>query len=146
MIDGATYAALFGASLLAATIVPFSSEVVLAGALAARPGDTVALLAVATAGNTLGSIVNYALGRWLLRFRDRRWFPVRAERLDTAAARFRRFGAWSLLFSWMPVVGDPLTVAAGIARVPLAAFMPLVLIGKAARYALVAAGILALAP
>lgn len=146
MIDGATYAGLFGASLLAATIVPFSSEVVLAAALAARPGDAVALLAVATAGNTLGSIVNYALGRWLLRFRDHRWFPVDAAKLDAAAARFRRFGTWSLLFSWVPVVGDPLTVAAGIARVPPAVFIPLVAVGKAARYALVAAGILALAP
>ncbi|QQS11401.1 MAG: DedA family protein [Rhodospirillales bacterium] len=146
MIDWAAYAGLFGASLLAATIVPFSSEVVLAGALAARPADATAFLAVATAGNTLGAIVNYALGRWLLRFRDRRWFPVDAATLDAAAARFRRFGTWSLLLSWVPVVGDPLTVAAGIARVPPAVFIALVLVGKAARYAVVAAGILALAP
>ncbi|MCQ8896699.1 DedA family protein [Limnobacter humi] len=103
-----------------------------------REGKPVwALLLVATAGNTLGSVINYALGRWLLHFQDRRWFVFKADQLDRVTQTFNRYGRWSLLFAWLPVVGDPLTFVAGVLRVPFWPFLALVAVGKAARYGLV---------
>jgi len=133
-----SYAALALSAFLAATLLPFSSEAVLAALVAAnRPQEAWALFAVATAANTAGSCVNWVLGRFLLHWRDRRWFPVSAQRLARAQAWFRRWGQWSLLFAWVPVVGDPLTVAAGALREDFVRFVVLVGIGKAARYAAV---------
>jgi len=137
------YAALFAASLLAATIVPFSSEAILAGLLAARADETWPLIAVATLGNTLGSVINWCLGRFALRWRDHRWFPVSAARLDGAARWFGHWGLWSLLFAWVPVIGDPLTIAAGLLRVRLGTFVLLVGCGKVLRYVAVALGVTA---
>jgi membrane protein YqaA with SNARE-associated domain len=113
---------------------------VLAGLLATRAGELPLLLAVATLGNTLGSVVNWLIGRAVERLRDRPWFPVSPERYAKAEGQFRRFGLWSLLFAWLPIIGDPLTVVAGALRVPLLPFVLLVGIGKAARYAAIAAG------
>lgn len=138
------YATLFAGALLAATLLPFSSEALLAGLLAARPGEAWLLLGVATLGNTLGSMINWWLGRFAAHWRDRRWFPVGPEKLDRAAAWFRRWGLWSLLFAWVPVIGDPLTVAAGLLRVELGRFVLLVGFGKALRYGAVALGVDAL--
>ena len=118
-----------------------SSEALLAGLLASRPGETPLLLAVATLGNTLGSAINWVIGRGVERFRDRPWFPVSAEAYAAAEVRFRRYGLWSLLFAWVPFIGDPLTVIAGALRVPLPRFLLLVGVGKAARYIAVAAGV-----
>jgi len=133
------YLGLFTTALVAATLVPVSSEAVL-GALTAADGHEVWLLvAVATAGNTLGSVVNWLLGRYCLRWRGRRWFPIKPAVLDRAAERFRHYGLWSLLFAWLPIVGDPLTFAAGMLGVRFRAFLILVAIGKAARYIAVAA-------
>lgn len=137
------YIALFAASLLAATIVPFSSEAILASLLAARPEERWPLIAVAALGNTLGSVVNWCLGRFALRWRNHRWFPVSAARLDRAARWYRQWGLWSLLFAWVPVIGDPLTVAAGLLRVRLGTFVLLVGCGKLARYVAVALGVAA---
>jgi len=129
------YGGLFLSAFLAATVLPFSSEAVLAGLYAAKGGaEAGALLATASAGNTLGSFANFLLGRFFIHWRGARWFPVTAERLERAGAWFRRFGSWSLLFAWVPVVGDPLTVAAGVLRVNVWLFLTLVGIGKCARY------------
>jgi membrane protein YqaA with SNARE-associated domain len=138
--DLSAYGLLFASAFLAATILPLSSEAVLAGLMAVRTGETALLLAVATVGNTLGSVVNWGLGRLIEQFRERPWFPVSAERYARAEAQFQRYGFWSLLFAWLPVVGDPLTVVAGALRTPLLPFVILVGIGKAARYAAIAAG------
>jgi membrane protein YqaA with SNARE-associated domain len=116
----------------------------LAGLLALRPAELWPLLAVATLGNTAGAAINWALGRFAAHWRDRRWFPVSAAALDRASRWFGRWGVWSLLFSWLPVVGDPLTAAAGLLRVDFLRFLVLVAIGKALRYAAVAWGVLAL--
>lgn len=129
------YAGLFLASLLAATVVPFSSEAALAGMRLSGHFSTLGLLVVATAGNTLGSVVNWGLGRFCLRWRDRRWFPVKPPELERAGRLFNRWGIPSLLFAWLPVIGDPLTLAAGILRTPLWVMLPLVALGKGARYA-----------
>jgi membrane protein YqaA with SNARE-associated domain len=130
---------LFVSAFVSATLVPMSSEAVLAALIAAQGWDVVLLVLVATAGNTLGAVVNWGLGQFCLHWRDSRWFPVSAEKLDAGSAWFRRFGVWSLLFAWLPVVGDPLTFAAGIARVRFPLFLTLVLIGKGARYAVIGA-------
>lgn len=131
------YLALFMSAFLAATLLPLSSEVVLAGLTAARGGEAVLLWLVATLGNTLGALVNWALGRFCLHWRERRWFPVKPAQLERAGAWFRRYGTWSLLLAWLPLVGDPLTFVGGILRVNVWVFVILVGAGKAARYAVV---------
>ena len=141
MPDLAIYSTLFASAFLAATILPVSSEAVLAGLIATGKGDPLALFAVATVGNTLGSVVNWLIGRGIAQFRDRPWFPVSAERYEAATRQFTRYGVWSLLFAWLPFVGDPLTVVAGALGVPFGRFVVLVAIGKAARYAMVIAGV-----
>ncbi len=129
------YLGLFGAAFLAATLVPAYSEVLFAGLLAAGH-DPWALWAWATAGNTLGAAVNWALGRYLLHFQDRKWFPFRADTLGVAQAWFQKYGVWSLLLAWAPVGGDALTFIAGMMRVRFWLFFLLTGIGKGARYAI----------
>ncbi|WP_036815258.1 YqaA family protein [Phyllobacterium sp. UNC302MFCol5.2] len=132
--DFAVYAGLFAIAFAAATILPMQSEAALAGLLLSNAYPSSVLIAVASAGNILGSVVNWGLGRGIDRFRDRKWFPANSAQLDRAASWYRRFGRWTLLLSWMPVVGDPLTVVAGVLREPLASFVFLVAIAKIGRY------------
>lgn len=139
MPDLAAYAGLFLAAFVAATMLPAQSEVALAALLVAGEQPAAALLAVASVGNVAGSVVNWALGRGVARWRDRRWFPVRAEALARAEGWYRRWGRWSLLLSWTPLIGDPLTVAAGVLRENLIVFLALVTVAKVARYLVVAA-------
>lgn len=130
------YIGLFVAALLAATVLPGYSEVLFAG-LVVKGYDPLLLWLVASAGNTLGSVVNWAAARFFLRYRDRRWFPVSTNNLERAQAWFQRYGTWSLLMAWAPVGGDALTVVAGLMRVGFWKFLVLVGIGKSARYAVV---------
>lgn len=131
------YLIVFTSSLLAATIAPFYSEVVLAAVLARQPDAALLLWLLASIGNTLGAIVNWWLGKYLLHYRHKRWFPIREKQLAKAQVGFQRFGIWTLLFSWAPVGGDALTFIAGIMKVHILPFTLLVFIGKAARYAVV---------
>ncbi|WP_226704148.1 YqaA family protein [Microbulbifer elongatus] len=128
-----SYLVLFASAFLAATILPFYSEVVLF-ALLRDGGNPQMLVAVATLGNTLGAVVNWVLGRYLLHFQDRRWFYFSHKQIAKAQAWFQRYGFWSLLLAWMPVGGDALTLIAGIMRVRLSLFILLVGIGKGLRY------------
>lgn len=130
------YLTLFAVSFLSATVLPGASEVTLA-ALCLRGFDPVTLWLVATVANTLGSVVNWILGRYLLRYQDAKWFPFKGERLARAEAWFTKRGVWSLTLGWVPVIGDGLTFVAGIFRVPLWQFIVLVGVGKALRYAVV---------
>jgi len=139
MADLGVYAGLFLVAFLAATILPAQSEAGLAGLILAGDYSVAALIAVASLGNTLGAVVNWALGRGVDRFSDRRWFPVKPARLQRAARWYRRYGKWSLLLSWAPFIGDPLTLAAGVLREPFASFLLLVAIAKTGRYLVVAA-------
>ncbi|MBX4940754.1 YqaA family protein [Rhizobium binae] len=134
MIDLASYFVLFAAALGAATILPMQSESVLVGLLLTGKFSVPALLAVASIGNTLGSIVNWFLGRGVERFRDRRWFPVGEAALERSSRWYRKYGKWTLLLSWMPVLGDALTVVAGVLREPLLPFTILVFVAKTGRY------------
>lgn len=133
MIDPA-YPGLFAAAFGAATLLPMQSEAVLVGLLILGEHPVPTLLTVATTGNVLGSVVNWLLGRSIERWRHKRWFPVSGERLQRAQNRYHRWGRWSLLLSWMPVIGDPLTVVAGLMREPLWSFVLLVFVAKAGRY------------
>ena len=129
------YVGLFLSAFLAATLVPAYSEIMFAG-LAAAGYDPLALWAWASAGNTLGSAVNWALGRYLLHFQDRRWFPFKPDSLAIAQRWFHKFGVWSLLLAWLPIGGDALTFIAGMMRIHFALFLVLTFIGKATRYAI----------
>jgi membrane protein YqaA with SNARE-associated domain len=139
MSDLAAYLGLFVAAFAAATILPMQSEAVLIGLLLTRSHSPVILLAVASIANTAGSAVNWLLGYYVERYRDRRWFPASGPALDRAKVWYRRYGRWSLLLSWLPVVGDPLTVVAGVLREPFPAFVLLVALAKTGRYVVLAA-------
>ena len=128
------YASLFASAFLSATLLPGSSEALLAGFIASGQGAPAWLLAAATVGNVLGSVVNWGLGRFFIHYRDRRWFPVPEKRYRQASGWYERFGLWTLLFAWLPLVGDPLTVLAGAFRVRFFTFLLLVSIGKLGRY------------
>ena len=130
------YLGLFAAAFIAATLLPFYSEVALAG-LQSAGYDPVALWCWATAGNSLGAAVNWAIGRWLLGYQDRRWFPFKPKQLGPAQRWYQRWGVWSLLLAWLPVGGDALTFIAGLMRVNFVLFFTLTAIGKGARYAAV---------
>jgi membrane protein YqaA with SNARE-associated domain len=137
-----SHAGLFAAAFLAATVFPFQSELVLVGLLVAEPGHWPTLLVAASVGNTLGSVVNWVLGRWIERYRDRPWFPVKPRDYERVERWYARWGIWSLLFAWLPFGGDALTVVAGALRAPVLPFIVLVAIGKTARYAVLVAATL----
>ena len=129
------YLGLFVSAFLAATLVPFYSESLCTGLLAAGY-DPLTLWLWASTGNTLGSAVNWALGRYLRHFEDRRWFPFKRSNLGRAQDWFQKYGVWSLLMAWLPVGGDALTFIAGMMRVSFPVFLVLTAIGKSTRYAI----------
>ena len=131
------YLSLFAISFLAATILPFSSELTLAGLIAISDYDNLLLLIAASFGNVLGSVVNWALGSYSRNLTTKKWFPFKETQIERSSKWFRKFGKWSLLFAWVPVVGDPLTLVAGILRVKFIDFIILVAIGKVSRYLIV---------
>jgi membrane protein YqaA with SNARE-associated domain len=138
MNDPAALGLLFLTALIAATVLPMQSEAVLVGLLLAGQQPPWLLVLVATVGNVLGSVVNWWLGRGIERFRDRRWFPAGPDAMARAERWYRRHGRWSLLLSWVPVIGDPLTVVAGVLREPFPTFLLLVTVAKAGRYIVLA--------
>lgn len=143
-MEAAPYAGLFVSALASATLIPGQSEAVLVALLLAGHSP-VALLIVASAGNVLGSVVNWGIGRGVERFRDRRWFPVSPHRMAQAQRWYTKYGKWSLLMSWAPVIGDPLTLAAGVMRERLGVFVLLVTLAKVGRYLLLAVATLRVA-
>ena len=140
MTDLAAYAGLFLTAFVAATVLPMQSEAVLVGLLlAAYPAWL--LVTVASIGNVLGSVVNWLLGRGIERFRDRKWFPASGAGLARARRWYARYGKWSLLLSWVPIIGDPLTVVAGVLREPFPMFLLLVTVAKVGRYLVLVAAV-----
>ena len=131
------YLSLFIISFLAATILPFSSELTLAGLIATSSYDNLFLLIVASLGNILGSMVNWILGFYSRNLSTKKWFPFKDEQIEKSSKWFNKFGRWSLLFAWVPIIGDPLTLVAGLLRIRFIEFLVLVTIGKVSRYIIV---------
>ncbi|MEI4264209.1 YqaA family protein [Roseovarius sp. D0-M9] len=129
---------MFSAAFLAATLIPAQSEAVLVGLLWAKAHSVWLLLLVATTGNVIGAAVNWVLGRYLSHFADRRWFPVSASKMERASGWYRKWGFWSLLGSWLPIVGDPLTLVAGLLKEPFWRFLLIVTVAKGGRYLVLA--------
>ena len=125
---------LFVISLLAATILPLSSEIVLTTMLLTNLFEKNMLLIIASSGNILGSIFNWYLGKKIIIFQDRKWFPVSQDKLKQSQKYFKKYGLWSLLLAWVPVIGDPLTLLAGVLNIRFSIFFILVSISKISRY------------
>lgn len=130
------YAGLFLSAFLAATILPLSSELVLSALLLGSLSPTT-LVIVATTGNVLGSLTNYALGYWASKVMVKKWLRMSEDDFVRAEQRFVKYGMFSLCFAWLPVVGDPLTVMAGVLRIRLRWFLLLVTAGKLLRYVVI---------
>lgn len=136
------YFSLFFAALLAATLFPAQSEAVLTALLVQEKYSILVLWLSATVGNILGSLINWYLGWHLDYFQQARWFPFKPDTLHKARSRFQRYGKWSLLLSWLPIIGDPLTLVAGILRVPFWQFLSIVSLAKGGRYVLLILAVL----
>ena len=134
MIILISYFQLFIISFLAATILPLSSELVLSTMLLTDSFDKYLLLVVASFGNILGSSVNWYLGKKILIFKDKKWFPASEAQIERSEIYFKKYGIWSLLLAWVPIIGDPLTIIAGVLRVRFLTFLTLVSISKISRY------------
>lgn len=128
------YLLLFLSALGAATLLPLQSEALLSALIVAGEENIIALLVVASLGNVLGSLINWWLGLHLEKYRDSRFFPLKPEQLVRAQVRYQKAGYWSLLLSWVPIIGDPLTLIAGVMKEPLWRFLVLVSIAKSGRY------------
>jgi membrane protein YqaA with SNARE-associated domain len=131
------YLSLFAISFLAATILPLSSELMLAGLIATSNYDSLLLLIVASFGNVLGSVFNWTLGFYSRNLITKKWFPFKDKQIERSSKWFNKFGNWSLLFAWVPIIGDPLTLAAGLLKVKFIEFLILVSVGKVSRYFLI---------
>ena len=139
------YLGLFAAAFVAATLLPAQSELLLGGMIASGDYSVPLLILAATAGNILGSTANWVLGRYFYHLRERRWFPIKKAQLEKAERWYHKYGRWSLLLSWAPIIGDPLTLLAGILREPISSFLVIVAIAKFGRYLAVAGAALGLA-
>jgi membrane protein YqaA with SNARE-associated domain len=133
MWEGAGLGGLFTAAFLAATPIPFQSEIVFIAAQAAAIVPLWLLITIASVGNTLGSCVTFFIGRQIIRFQNRPWFPTTPAQMDRAKAWFHRWGLWSLLLSWAPF-GDAIVLASGFMRTPWPVFVALVAVAKTGRY------------
>lgn len=131
------YLTVFFVSFLSATILPMGSEGLLLYYANEASASLLLLWGWASVGNTIGGLTNWVLGRYLVRFEQSKWFPISASSRQKAERFFNRYGIWSLLFTWLPVVGDGIALVSGVLRTPIWYFLPLVFIGKAARYALI---------
>ncbi|MDY0207779.1 MAG: YqaA family protein [Pseudomonas sp.] len=138
MLSWISYLGLGLSACIAATLLPMQSEAALVALLALEPRAVYSLVLVASLGNVLGSQINWWLGTQLQRWQNRRWFPVSAKQLERAQHWYQRYGRWSLLLSWLPIVGDPITLIAGVLREPFWRFTLLVTLAKTGRYAVLA--------
>ena len=128
------YISLFISSFLSSTIIPGHSEITLTTLILLEKYSQFLLIFFASFGNILGSVINWYLGFYITKFVNKSWFPFKKKQLDKASLWYLKYGKWSLFFSWVPIIGDPLTIVAGIFRVPLVIFITIVSISKVLRY------------
>ena len=128
------YSSLFISSFLSSTILPGHSEITLTTLFLLEKYSQFLLIFFASLGNILGSIVNWFLGLYITKFVNKRWFPFPKKQLDKASSWYLKYGKWSLFLCWVPIIGDPLTIVAGMFRFPLIIFIIIVSISKVLRY------------
>ncbi len=128
------YLLLFLSAFGAATLLPLQSEAVLAGLLMEGKNSVVLLLLAASLGNIMGSCVNWWLGYKIEHYKNKKWFPVSENQFQRAQLTYAKYGYWSLLLSWLPVIGDPITLIAGLMRENFLRFLFMVSVAKTGRY------------
>ena len=138
MITTEIYIGLFLSSFLSATILPGQSEIALTSLIILNNHSLSFLVFIASLGNVLGSLLNWFIGCKLERFKKKKWFPVTDLQLKKASNWYHKYGKWTLLLSWVPFVGDPITIVAGIFRVPIMYFILIVSFAKTMRYIFIA--------
>ena len=131
------YISLFTVAFMVATIVPFGSEMYFATLLSFNKYNNLLLLIAASTGNVLGSVFNWVCGYYVNYFIKKPWFPIKKEKIQKGTEIFNKYGKWSLLLSWAPFIGDPITFVAGTLRFSLIPFLILVSIGKVGRYLII---------
>ena len=131
------YVSLFFLSFLASTLLPLGSEWLLVMMLVSGY-DPLSAVAVATVGNYLGAVATYLIGIWGGSWLIKKVIRVSVQQLEQAKIYYQRFGVYSLLFSWLPIIGDPLCLAGGVLQINFWKFSLLVAIGKLVRYAVTA--------
>lgn len=125
---------LFLSAFGAATLLPLQSEAVLLGLLSQSSYSVLALIAAASIGNVLGSCVNWWLGLKIEHYKNKKWFPVSEAKMLQAQGFYQKYGYWSLLLSWTPIIGDPITLIAGLLKERFWRFLLLVSVAKIGRY------------
>ncbi len=128
------YISLFTVAFMVATIVPFGSEMYFVTLLSINKYNNLLLLIAASIGNVLGSVFNWFCGYYVNYFINKSWFPIKKDKIVKGTEIFNKYGKWSLLLSWVPFIGDPITFVAGTLRFSLVPFLILVSIGKVGRY------------
>ena len=128
------YLLLFISAFGAATLLPLQSEAVLLGLFAEGSHSVFALIVVASIANVLGSCVNWWLGLKIEKYKNKKWFPVSEEKMIQAQNIYQKYGSWSLLLSWMPIIGDPITLIAGLLKEKFVRFLVIVSVAKTGRY------------
>ena len=128
------YIILFTSSFASSTILPGHSEITLIALITQKKYEVFYLVFFASLGNILGSVLNWYLGLYFLKFKNKKWFPFKENHINKVSKSFLKYGKWSLLLSWVPFIGDVLTLVAGMFRVPLYQFVVIVSVAKVSRY------------
>jgi len=128
------YIILFTSSFASSTILPGHSEITLIALITQKKYEVFYLVVFASLGNILGSVLNWYLGLYFLKFKNKKWFPFKENQINKVSKSYLKYGKWSLLLSWVPFIGDVLTLVAGMFRVPLNQFVVIVSVAKVSRY------------
>ena len=134
MNETEVYITLFTSSFISSTVLPGHSELTLTAFIYSNKFPVLTLILVASLGNILGSVLNWYLGFYFVKFKQKKWFPISHSQLEKSSLWFTNYGKWTLFLSWVPFIGDPLTVVAGILRIPIITFLIIVSISKILRY------------
>ena len=134
MNETEVYFTLFTSSFVSSTVLPGHSELTLTAFIFLNKFSITNLVLIASIGNILGSILNWYLGFYFVKFKQKKWFPISHSQLEKSSLWFTNYGKWTLFLSWVPFIGDPLTVVAGILRIPIITFLIIVSISKILRY------------